>query len=121
MAYLFLALGIVSEVFGTAMLKASDGFTNILPAIGGVLGFSLALYFLALSYKSIPLSVAYATWCGVGIVGASLISFIIWRERLNVTGIIGIILILIGIVLVNITSPSEEITNVAEIEQTYPN
>ncbi|MCP8615410.1 DMT family transporter [Salirhabdus salicampi] len=104
MAYLYLFLGIISEIFGTTMLKASDGFTKVLPILGAIFGFGFALFFLALSFKTIPLSVAYATWCGVGIAGASIISMIIWKEKLNLPGIIGMALIVIGIVLLNVTA-----------------
>jgi len=116
MAYLFLALGILSEIFGTAMLKASEGFTKMVPAIGGVVGFGLALFFLALAFKSIPLSVAYATWCGVGIAGASLISFIIWKEKLSVTGMIGILFIVVGIVLINVTASNQAVTSENQLD-----
>ncbi|MDT8858705.1 multidrug efflux SMR transporter [Alkalihalobacillus sp. MEB130] len=108
MAYVFLAIGIVSEIFGTAMLKASNGFTKLFPVIGSILGYGLALFFLSLSFKSIPLSVAYATWCGVGIAGASLVSYFIWNEKISPIGLVGIGFIVIGIVLVNVTTPSEQ-------------
>ncbi|WP_202078844.1 DMT family transporter [Caldalkalibacillus salinus] len=104
MAYIYLAIGILSEIIGTAFLKASNGFTKVLPAIGGLAGFGMALYFLSLAFKSIPLSVAYATWCGVGIAGASLLGLLIWKEKMSVVGVIGIILIVIGIALVNLPS-----------------
>ncbi|HLR92403.1 MAG TPA: multidrug efflux SMR transporter [Atopostipes sp.] len=120
MAYLFLALGIISEVVGTAFLKASDGFTKVFPAIGGLLGFGLALFFLALAFKSIPLSVAYATWCGVGIIGAALLGLLIWNEKISFLGIIGILLIVVGIVFVNINISANEEASLAEVNEASP-
>ncbi|MDT8861353.1 multidrug efflux SMR transporter [Alkalihalobacillus sp. MEB130] len=106
MAYIFLAIGIISEVIGTTMLKASQGFTKLLPAIGGVIGFGCALYFLALSFKTIPLNIAYATWAGVGTAGATLIGVLLYNEKLNIPGLAGILLIIVGILLLNLTAPA---------------
>jgi len=118
MAYLFLGLGIVCEIFGTTMLKASEGFTKPIPAAGGLLGFGLALFFVSLAFKSIPLSIAYATWCGVGIAGASLIGYLVWGEKITLTGFFGILLITIGIVLLVVAPASQETTQSVQDEQT---
>ena len=117
MAYLFLALGIMTEIFGTTMLKLSSGFTKPLPVVGGVLGFGFALYFLALSFKTIPLGIAYATWAGVGTAGAVIIGIIVWKEKVNVIGVIGIVLIIVGILLVNMTASVEESSKIKSYEQ----
>lgn len=37
-AYLLLALAIVSEVFGSSMLKATNGFKKLLPSLGVIIG-----------------------------------------------------------------------------------
>ncbi|MGP4074763.1 DMT family transporter [Halobacillus sp. K22] len=117
MAYVYLAIGIIAEVFGSAMLKASDGFTRLFPAIGGVVGFGTALYFLSLAFKSIPLSVAYATWCGVGIAGTALLGILIWKEKLSFIGVIGLALIVLGIIFVNIPPDNHEESSL-EVEET---
>lgn len=64
--FLFLAVAIVSEVFGTSMLKVSNGFTKVLPSIKVVLGFASAFFFLSKASQHIQLSTAYAIWSGVG-------------------------------------------------------
>ncbi|RSL33074.1 QacE family quaternary ammonium compound efflux SMR transporter [Salibacterium salarium] len=106
MAYLYLLLGIIAEVFGTSMLKASEGLSRILPVFGGVAGFGAALFFLALSFRTIPLNVAYATWSGVGTAGAALIGVLIWKEKLNMPSLVGIALIIAGIVVLNMGGTS---------------
>lgn len=58
---------------------------------------------LSLSLKYIPLGVAYAIWSGLGTVGVVVIGLFVWREQLNVYGVIGIALILIGTVILNLT------------------
>jgi len=62
--YLFLA--ILSEILASSALKASQGFSRFLPSLVVVGGYGLAFYFLSLSLKTVPLSLAYAVWAGVG-------------------------------------------------------
>ena len=64
--YIALGISIISEIFGTTMLKLSDGFSNLLPSIGVIIGFVIAFYCLSLCLKTIPFSLAYAIWSGIG-------------------------------------------------------
>ncbi|MNI26840.1 Quaternary ammonium compound-resistance protein QacC [compost metagenome] len=105
MAYLYLALAIVGELIGTSMLKASVGFTRLMPTILTLVSFTLAFYFLSLSLKSIPLNFAYATWSGLGTVITVVISVMIWKEKINVASVLGIILIVVGVVVLNLFGP----------------
>lgn len=47
-AYLYLAIAIISEVIATIALKASDGFTKLIPSILLVMGYGAAFYCLLL-------------------------------------------------------------------------
>ncbi|AJY74233.1 DMT family transporter [Paenibacillus beijingensis] len=105
MAYLFLAISIVSELVGTSMLKASQGFTRLLPVLGMIVSFTCAFFFLSLSLKTIPLNAAYAIWSGIGAIATVVISVLIWKERINTGSIIGIALIVVGVVILNLFGP----------------
>ena len=74
--YSYLAVSIIAEVFGTAMLKLSTGFTLLLPSLGVIVGYGLAFYCLSLCLRSIPLSLAYAIWSGAGTAFTALIGFV---------------------------------------------
>ncbi len=74
--FLYLALAIVSEVFGSTMLKLSEGFTQAWPIIGIIAGFLSAFTFLSFSLKTIDLSSAYATWSGVGTALTAIVGFL---------------------------------------------
>lgn len=106
MAYLYLLISILFELFGTSMIKASEGFTRIFPVLGVIVGFIVAFFFLSLSLKSIPLNVAYALWSGIGTIATVFISFFIWKEKINVSSVIGILLIITGVVVINFFGPS---------------
>lgn len=101
---LILVLAILSEVVGTVALKASEGFTRLVPGAVVVVGYGLSFYLLAHALKQIPLGIAYAIWSGLGTAGAVIAGMLLWRESLNVAGILGIALIIIGVVLLNTVS-----------------
>lgn len=102
MGYIYLALAIVLELFGTTCMKLSDGFENKLFAAGTLISFGVCFYFSALSMKTIPLNILYATWSGLGIVLAAAVAKIFFHESISTPGFIGIILIVIGVVLCNL-------------------
>ncbi|RLQ93368.1 DMT family transporter [Falsibacillus albus] len=107
-SYIFLALAIASELFGTSMLKASEGFSKPFPAIGVIIGFGSAFFFLSMSLKVIPLSVAYAIWSGVGTAATVVIGVLVWKEKISPASLAGIALIIAGVILLNLKSPGHK-------------
>lgn len=107
MPYVYLSLAILCEVLGTSLLKKTLGFTNLLMTAIVLTTYATAFYFLSLSIKSIPVSVAYAIWCGVGITLIALIDYYILKQNLNWWQLSGIALIALGVVVINFnTAPS---------------
>lgn len=104
--YLALSIAIISEIFGTTMLKLSDGFSNVLPSIGVVIGMGLAFYSLSISLRTIPLSLAYAIWSGVGTALTALIGILIWNDPFNLLTGISLLIIIGGLVLLNASDSS---------------
>jgi small multidrug resistance pump len=102
--YLFLAAAIVSEVVATSCLKASEGFSRLGPSVVTVVGYLVAFYCLSQVLTSIPTGVAYAIWSGVGIVLVTLVSWIVYRQRLDAAAIVGLALIVAGVIVVNLFS-----------------
>lgn len=111
MAYLFLMISIASELIGTSMLKASQGFTKLAPSIITVAAFVCAFYFLSLSLKTIPLNAAYAIWSGLGSVLTVINSVLIWKEKINAGSIVGIALIIAGVVILQMLGPGHGSSN----------
>ncbi|HDM9856504.1 TPA: quaternary ammonium compound efflux SMR transporter QacH [Listeria monocytogenes] len=105
MSYLYLALAIVGEIIGSSLLKASEGFSKLFPTIGVIIAFVVSFFFLSLSLKTIPLNTAYSLWSGLGLVLTTIISVLIWKEKLNMASIAGITLILAGVVILNLFRP----------------
>ena len=104
MKYLYLALAIISEVIGSSFLNASNQFTKLVPSAIVIVAYVSAFYFFSLALKYIPLGVAYAIWGGLGIVLTAVISVVIFKSKLDVPAIIGIILIVSGVIVLNFFS-----------------
>ena len=98
---LILFLAILSEVVGTVALKASEGFARLGPNVLVVIGYGLSFYLLAQALRQIPLGIAYAIWSGLGTAGAVIAGLVLWRESLNLAGVVGILLIIVGVILLN--------------------
>jgi len=99
--YLFLTLSIISEVFATTMLKLSDGFTVLGPSVAVALGYGISFYSLSLCLKTLPLSLAYAIWSGVGTALTVIVGIVIWDDMFNLYSALGIALIIGGVILLN--------------------
>ncbi|MED1472390.1 multidrug efflux SMR transporter [Bacillus salipaludis] len=100
-AYILLAISILSEVFGSSMLKATNGFKKILPSLCVIVGYGIAFYALSLSLKTLPLGVAYAIWAGVGTALTALVGITIYKEKFNSKKLFGLVLIIGGVILLN--------------------
>ena len=104
MGFVYLAIAIISEVVATNALKASNGFTNLIPSSIVIVGYGSAFYFLSLVLKTIPVGIAYAIWSGVGIVLIAIVAAIIFKEIPDIPAILGMVLIISGAVVINVFS-----------------
>jgi small multidrug resistance pump len=101
MAYLFLAVAIISEVIATAALKASENFTKPLPLAIVAVGYGIAFLCLSLTIRTIPVGIAYAIWAGCGIVLVTAASYVLFGQRLDAPAVAGMSLIIMGVVTIN--------------------
>jgi len=102
----YLAIAIVGEVIATSFLRASAGFTQLIPSVVVVVGYCITFYFFSLALQTIPVGIGYAIWSGVGIVLVSIIAFFAYGQTLDLPALIGIGLILAGVLVINIFSHS---------------
>ena len=99
-----LLIAIVAEVIATSALKASDGFSKLLPSAITVLGYGVAFYCLSLTLRHIPVGVAYAVWSGLGVVLITAVAWLVFGQKLDLPALIGIGLIVAGVVVMNVFS-----------------
>ncbi|WP_338433422.1 multidrug efflux SMR transporter [Clostridium tyrobutyricum] len=106
MYWLFLFLAIVLELIGTSLMKISNGLTKLIPSLGMFIAYFLCFSIFSLALKKIDVSIAYAIWSGVGITLISILGVLFFKESMNITKIISIILIITGIIGLNLSGVS---------------
>lgn len=94
----------MAEVIATASLKSTEGFTKFWPSLVVVIGYCSAFYFLSLTLDTIPIGIAYAIWSGVGIASLAIISVLIFDQKIDLAGAVGMALIIAGVVVLRVFS-----------------
>jgi len=101
------ALVIIAGLFETGFalsLKASNGFTRLVPSVLFIV-FSLASFtLLATALRTLPVGSAYAVWTGIGAVGTAVVGMVWLGESTEVLKLISIVLIVAGVVGLQLTS-----------------
>jgi small multidrug resistance pump len=69
-------------------------------------GYVIAFYAMSLALKTMPVGVAYAIWCGLGIVLVAVVGAVLYREIPDRAAMFGMFLIIAGIVVINAFSKS---------------
>lgn len=95
---------ILAEVIGTTALKASNGFTRLGPVLLVVAGYGLAFFLMSLTLRSLSVGFVYAVWSGVGIVLVTAAGAVLFGEKVDLPGALGMALIVAGVVVLNVFS-----------------
>ena len=93
-------------MLGTSALKASDGFTRLVPSLVTAVAYMVSFYLLSLTLRTLPIGIAYAIWSGVGIVLISAVGWLLYGQRLDAPAVLGLGLIVAGVLVVNLFSRS---------------
>lgn len=102
MGIVYLIGAILSEVFGSSMLKLTAMIRSKLPVLGIIAGYLISFYLLSLALVSIPLSFGYAVWSGLGTALTAIVGFTLFKEQLSKQTITGIVILIVGIILIRI-------------------
>jgi len=97
-AWLALAIGL--EIVANIFLKYSDGFRRVIYGVLSLVAVLGAFSALSQAVKGIDLSVAYALWGGFGLVATVAAGWVLFGQRLNRIGWLGVGLLITGMVLI---------------------
>lgn len=100
-AWLYLATTVVLEVAATLCLRASAGFSLLLPSLVSVLGYGAAVVFLSRALRAIPMSVAYVVWTGLGTSLIVIFSFLLFGDTMTSSAWAGVVLVVGGVTMIN--------------------
>jgi quaternary ammonium compound-resistance protein SugE len=106
MVWIILVAAGLLEIVWALALKASDGFTRPIPSVIAVVGMIASVVLLALAMRSLPVGTAYVVWTGIGAVGAFIAGVVYFGEDLGAMRVIAAGLIVSGLVLMKVASPS---------------
>ncbi len=98
MDWLYLLLAGIFEVGWIISLKYTNGFTRIIPMVCYALFGLGAAYFLSLALRSLPLTLSYAIWMGIGIVGSILCGILFFKESYSLLQMLFLLMILCGLI-----------------------
>ncbi len=102
MNWIFLALAVFFEVAGTTFMKLSEGFSKPIFAALMMVSYVACFSLVTLAIRTIPLSIAYTIWAGVGTALVAMLGIFYFKEVLGAIQIAGVVLILVGVVLLNL-------------------
>lgn len=104
MSWLYLSFAIVAEVIATLSLRATEGFKEKLWIIPMAVFYAIAFFCLALTLVAgMPVAIAYGIWSAVGVALIALLARIIWKEKLTPQMVFGLVLIMAGVILVEVS------------------
>ena len=96
--WIYLGLAISFEVAGIVSMKESQGFSRVLPSVLMFVFYAASFTALTFAIRKIDISVAYATWAGLGMALITIIGFGFYREPVTMLKIASILMIIAGVV-----------------------
>ncbi|KJE34298.1 molecular chaperone [Thalassospira sp. HJ] len=106
MAWTALVIAGFLEICWAIGLKYTEGFTKPIPSALTIAAIIASFWLLSIAMRSIPIGTAYAIWTGIGAAGAVIFGIIMVGEPANPGRLVAIALILSGIVMLKLFSPS---------------
>lgn len=106
--WVFVGIAIVAEIVATSFIGKTEGFTRLVPTIGVLFGYAVSFFALSQAVKRIEVGVVYAIWSGVGTAAIAIIGVLFLHESSAPTKITGLLLIIVGVVVLNLT-PSGQV------------
>lgn len=100
---LLLAAAIVVEVAATATLPRTDGFTRPGWTAVVVAGYAVALWMLSLVVRTMPVSIAYAVWAGLGTALVAVVGVVFLSEPLGWVRALCLGMVVVGVVGLNLS------------------
>jgi len=98
MSWFYLIIASLFEVAWVYALKRVTDTSDISAIFLTLILLLLSIFFLSLATRTIPISVAYALWTGIGVIGAVTIGVAVYDEPINAARLICIGFILGGVI-----------------------
>lgn len=106
MAWILVLVASAFEIAFALALKASDGFTRLLPSLVAVVAGIASVVLLAQALRTLPVGTGYTVWTGIGAVGSVVLGIVLFDEARDMPRLVSIALIIAGIIGLRLTTAS---------------
>ena len=117
MPYVYLAAAIIFEILGTISMKYAEGFTKVIPSVLIFVCYGICFVSLTVALKTLPVSMVYAIWAGVGTAIMAVVGLLMFGEPLPLQKILATSLIILGVVMLNFSGKHHAPEQVADVEK----
>ena len=107
LAWLYLAIAIGSEVVATLELRELSNGIRPLPLTVVIVGYAVSFLMLVPALKHISVGVSYAVWSAVGTAAVAIFGVILFGEKINTLGIVGLVLIVGGVAVLTASGSAQ--------------
>jgi len=115
MAWVYLGVAALLEIVFAVSMKQSEGFTRLRPVVLVVLSSIAAITLLTLALKTLPVSVGYPVWVGVGTVGTVVFGAVVLGETMTPVTVASIAAILLGVIGLKVSAGDGEPAEVVAV------
>lgn len=99
-----LMVAIAVEVVSTASLPKANGFSDPFWSAFVLVGYGVSIWLLSIVVRSMPVSVAYAIWSGVGTALVAVAGYAFLDEPLGWVKVVFLAMIVVGVVGLNLAA-----------------
>ena len=107
MAWIYLMMAVGCEIVWASSLKATDGYSQLLPSIFNAGVLAINIYFLSRAVQTLPVAIAYPIWTGLGGAGVAIVAVLFFHESLGIWQIVCILAIVLGVIGLEVGKPQE--------------
>ncbi len=98
MPWLFVVIAGLLETGFAISLKASDGFSRLVPSVLFFLFAAGSFSLLSTALRDLPIGPAYAVWTGIGAAGTAVVGMAFLGEGVHALKLVSIALVIAGVV-----------------------
>ena len=98
MAWVMVVVAGLFETGFALSLKASAGFSKLLPSLLFVVCAAVSFVLLSTALRTLPVGPAYAVWTGIGAAGTAIAGVLLYGEAVSVLKVVSIVLVVAGVV-----------------------
>lgn len=104
MAWVMLSIAGILEIAFALSMKASEGFTRLIPGVLTVGAGLASVVLLSLALRTLPIGTGYAIWTGIGAAGTAILGIAVLGDSAAPVRILCIGLILAGVIGLRLVS-----------------